>query len=147
MAAKNPRKSSRRCFERLFPKSSTARQSCSGRLTNEISFSSKDQNASRSFTDFRDSAEPRSLVKRQLGASSPPETLPIFIDLANAVKGHAMQTALGISESECLRIVVREFQLLKSDDDDPIFHAVEVTQFKIPASELSVPSDSVQEFV
>src|SRR5437899_5138004 len=58
-----------------------------------------------------------------------------------------MQTALGISESECLRIVVREFQLLKSDDDDPIFHAVEVTQFKIPASELSVPSDSVQEFV
>ena len=85
---------------------------------------------------------------RQLidGTSYGPDALAIFIDFPNAVKGHAMSPAFRIHKSERRRVVLKKLYFPEWDDNDPVFHAVEVTQFKIPATEVSIPSDSIQQF-
>ena len=72
-----------------------------------------------------------------------PDALAVFIDFANAVKGHAMDLALVIHEPESLRIVAGKGHLPERNQDNPIFNPVKVTQLEIPTRKPGVPVNAV----
>ena len=72
-----------------------------------------------------------------------PDALAVFIDFANAVKGHAVDSALAIHEPERLPIVARKSYLSERNQDDPVLNPVKVAQLEIPTCKPGVPVDAV----
>jgi hypothetical protein len=71
----------------------------------------------------------------------------ILEDLADPVEGYAMKLAVGVHEPKGARIIGRKFHGLERNEDDAVFHAVEVAQLEMAAGKFGVPADPVQEFV
>jgi hypothetical protein len=72
-----------------------------------------------------------------------PDALAVFIDFANAVKGHAVDSALAIREPERLPIVARKSYLPERNHDNLILNPVKVAQLEIPTRKPGVPLDAV----
>jgi len=81
------------------------------------------------------------------GDLSVPNPLAVFMDFANAVKGHAMKLARRIHQSKRIRVILSKLHFPEEDPDDPAFHTVEIAQLEISAGILRVPADTVQQFV
>ena len=76
-----------------------------------------------------------------------PDALAIFIDFANAVKGHAMNPALCIQKLEYSRVITGKTYLSKRNHNDLSRNPVKVAQLEIAAREFGVPANAVQQFV
>lgn len=72
-----------------------------------------------------------------------PNALAVFIDFANTVKGHTVDSALAIHEPERSRIVARKSYLPERNEDNSVLHPVKVTQLEIPTRKPGVPVDAV----
>jgi len=58
-----------------------------------------------------------------------------------------MNPSLRIYKSEHLWLIVRKINFTKRHHDDATLNAVEVAQFELPARELRVPVNSIQQLV
>jgi hypothetical protein len=76
-----------------------------------------------------------------------PDQLAIAKNFLDAMQRHVVYLARLILDAHGKVLIRREMQLAKRDANDLVFDAIVVTKDEFRATELGVPSDTIQEFV
>jgi len=76
-----------------------------------------------------------------------PNALCILVNLAHAMKWHAVDLTFGTHQFKRRGALLRKRQLLQRDRDDPVLRSIVIAQLEVPFGELGIPPNAVEQFV